>query len=601
VLDAPRLPPQNEGMETLPAPTGISHQTLSLWQRRVKSLVLIVGTLSGVFSLVLGGYLFFSQRALEENLLATRRQQLNEVAEALAPGVPKLMRQHDVFYDIYPLAFLQALRESLQHEFRGDGDAVLHILDQQGNFVYHPDPDVPLQARNALEESSGGERRQLEEALQGKRQQLILQGGSLVRGWALLAPLPDTPFYAVLLQTRRPLMDPQLSRRLSILLFLGISLLSFALFCRVVRTHTLSVRAAYLFSLGLSLVLIANIGHLWWLTMQPNYSHADNELASDQDLDRFQARLSSQVIAPQSGEMAKYPVGVFVKSVAFLSDQNLRMSGYIWQKFPKRYHLTARPGLIFSDAIETRWQDPLIQNFGDYTLWGSGFDVTIRQELDLAGFPLNQAQLQLKLIPKGFERQVVLVPDLSAYSTGNPGLDPRLFINGWDITRSFFSYSIYRAPTNYGVESLIPGEQVFPELNLEIQVRRQFVGNFITNILATILGLGILFAIFARIAPRYMGDYKPTEIVPACISLQFSLLLAHVQFRNNTLQSSRILYVDYFYFIAYLYILAVIVYFVFLVPRQPRLYRYREALIPKMLYWPVALCLAFGATLFTFW
>jgi hypothetical protein len=587
-------------METLPAPTGISHQTLSLWQRRVKMLVLVVGTVSGVFSLILGAYLFWNQRSLEQHLLQTRRAQLQEVVAVLAPDLPALMRTHDVFYDIYPRDFLQALREALQHEFRGDGDAMLQILDRQGNFVYHPDPDVPLQARNALEESSGGERRQLEEALQGKRNLIILQGGSLVRGWALWVPLPDTPFYAVLLQTRRPLMDAESSRRLRILLFLGISLLSFAVFCRMVRTHTLSVRAAYLFSLGLSLVLIANIGHLWWLTMQPNYSHVDNELATEQDVDRFQARLSSQMAA-QTGEIAKYPVGVFVKSVAFLSDQNLRVSGYLWQKFPKRYQLHARPGLIFSDAIETRWHDPEVQNFRDYTLWGSGFDVIIRQHMDMAGFPLNQLQLQLKLVPKGFERQVALVPDLSAYSTGNPGLDPRLFINGWDMTRSFFSYSFYRAPTNYGVEALIPGEQVFPELNLEMQVRRQFVGNFITNILATILGLGILFAIFARIAPRYMTDYKPTEIVPACISLQFSLLLAHVQFRNNTLQSSRILYVDYFYFIAYLYILAVIVYFVFLVPRQPHLYRYREALIPKMLYWPVALCLVFAATLVTFW
>ncbi len=97
-----------------------------------------------------------------------------------------------------------------------------------------------------------------------------------------------------------------------------------------------------------------------------------------------------------------------------------------------------------------------------------------------------------------------------------------------------------------------------------------------------------------------LNDSDTLDIVSACSGVLFSVIVDQIRIRGE-IQATGILYLEYFYFILYLLIIAVAIN-AMLFSQKPniRWLQYQQSLIPKLLYWPGMLTLLLVFTLFVF-
>ncbi len=91
--------------------------------------------------------------------------------------------------------------------------------------------------------------------------------------------------------------------------------------------------------------------------------------------------------------------------------------------------------------------------------------------------------------------------------------------------------------------------------------------------------------------------FKVTDILKAAVSLLFPALVAQVNLRSKV-GASDIIYIEYFYFILYVAILAVAGNALTFTLSASGVSQVRDNLIPKLLFWPVTLGACFAVTLY---
>jgi hypothetical protein len=172
------------------------------------------------------------------------------------------------------------------------------------------------------------------------------------------------------------------------------------------------------------------------------------------------------------------PTGLFIQSVAFVTANDANITGYVWQKYRAGIPASVSRGFVFPEQVSS--SDTVIQEAyrrmeGDVEVIGWYFDVTVREPFDYSKYPLDTQDIWLRIWHQDFHRDVVLVPDLTAYdSTGIHdifGVDADLVPGGWTIADTFFSYRRMTYDTNFGIADYV-GQRDFPELYFTVTLRR---------------------------------------------------------------------------------------------------------------------------------
>ncbi|RMF10894.1 MAG: hypothetical protein D6763_04680, partial [Alphaproteobacteria bacterium] len=303
------------------------------------------------------------------------------------------------------------------------------------------------------------------------------------------------------------------------------------------------------------------------------------------------------------------PTGVFVQSVEFISSNNVAITGYVWQRFEKattgQEALPAGFDLPEADTLEVK--EAYRTSTETETVIGWYFRVTLRQTFNYSRFPFDWEAVWIRLWPRTFEQNVILVPDLDAYRITNPGTLPGiehdLFIGGWTPISSYFEYRVNRYRANFGVDQagVIQGR---PELYFNIMIRRNFLDPFVSNLTPIILVLLLIFAMLMTVQReaknRDLLGFNAATIITTCAALFFAVLISHIELRSS-LAAKQIFYLEYFYFITYGVILLVCVNSIlFTSDRQILGIHYRDNLLPKLFFWPVVLAAMFVVTLLMF-
>lgn len=176
-----------------------------------------------------------------------------------------------------------------------------------------------------------------------------------------------------------------------------------------------------------------------------------------------------------------------------------------------------------------------------------------------------------------------------------PGLEEDLVLPGWRIQDSFFEYHLNSYNVNFGIQNYI-GQKDYPELYFTIILQRDFINIFINNLMVPIVVALLLFLVHLLI----LNNCDSLAIVSACSAFLFIVILDQINLRGKIL-AGGILYLEYFYFILYLLIIAVAINAIlFSQKTNIRWLQYQESLIPKLLYWPAILTLLLMFTLFIF-
>lgn len=367
--------------------------------------------------------------------------------------------------------------------------------------------------------------------------------------------------------------------------------------------------AAWGWSALVALAFTISIGVIWQtvLSAPPASTAAGDPVTYRSALDNFQRRMIRSALLERREFPVFVPTGLFVQSVEFVTANNVKLTGYVWQRFGPA-EAGASPGVILPEAESVEMEEAYRRPDGAGEVIGWRFEATLRQSFDFSRFPLDREAVWLRLWPQDFAANVLLVPDLDGYITTSPsarsGLEETAFIAGWHAVSTFFEYR----PHGYGVGfGLRPAQSELqrPELHFNIEIRRNFLDPLVSHITPVALVLLLIFAMQMTVTrenqQKELLGFNAATIITTCAALFFAVLISHIEARG-ALAAKAIFYGEYFYLVAYAVILSICVNAIlFTQVKPPRLIDYRDNLLPKILYWPVVMGTLYGITLAVFY
>ena len=287
------------------------------------------------------------------------------------------------------------------------------------------------------------------------------------------------------------------------------------------------------------------------------------------------------------------PTGIQLTAIQFPDAKSVAINGYVWQRYPKALPDDVAKGFTMMQTLGSQilldQVERLDRGDEEVTVWA--FGTQLQQAFNPLKFPFDRRDIQIRLSPRELHRNVVFVPDLESYELLNPrllpGVSKDISINNWQFQSSFFMYKTANDGTDLGIPSRFARANL-PELYFAIYTQRTVIGPFIVYLLPALVVAGLLFA-FLLSDPK-PGDQPREELVTALsytAALFFVIAVLHTALRDN-IAATGVTYLEYFFILLYIMIVAVIVNTFLLAKRPDFLWLlYKNALLSKLLYWPI--------------
>ncbi len=286
--------------------------------------------------------------------------------------------------------------------------------------------------------------------------------------------------------------------------------------------------------------------------------------------------------------------GVFVNTVEF-QDDNVVVSGIIWQRYLDRLSTSVEPGFTFPDDVGSTTFDVAYDRInGLERTVGWRFRTTLQTSLDFSKFPFDAEDVSIRLRHREFDKPIVLIPDIPQYDlivpVARPGLEDSFEVNGWTVDRSFFNYTTTSINSRFGIPDF-SRVGTAPELRFNVRLKRDFLNVFISRMLPLIVVSFLIFAVLMTVSSnlerRTLFGTTTANVLAFAGSLMFVTILGHNALRS-ALNSSQIIYLEYFYFVAYFSILAVAVNSILINSgRGGRLLYFQDNIVARLGFWPM--------------
>jgi hypothetical protein len=357
----------------------------------------------------------------------------------------------------------------------------------------------------------------------------------------------------------------------------------------------LSLLLTFIFSL-----LIA----LQWYQHHTDYEYNDHELLNKQSIDDH---LESFELTG-SDEIA---TGIFVKSLQFVGANDVHVSGYVWQEFSVQELEKHQPGVIFRNSVGSSiMKESYTSKIDGITVIGWYFEVNLRQPFSYKDYPLDHKIVWIKLLPKDFHSNVILIPSLKSYDKIAAhsvfGIAEDIVVSGWSISDTFFDYMPLNFDTDFGLHDNHPRTNL-PELSFNIVIERDFLSAFMINITLLLVSMTLLYSLIMIMTSNEELSSRFGSSVDSAIGsgagIFFVILIAHISVKE-TFPSAGIVYIEYLYLLSYLFILSTIIaIYSFHADKNLKLKVFfdNEAALLKISFWPLysfCICLI---TWYHFW
>lgn len=421
------------------------------------------------------------------------------------------------------------------------------------------------------------------------REQLVYKRNINARGWSVL----------VVLNKRETLTDNPEAGALaghvyfeSMLNQLKVELILWLCFTLFVFIYVVScniTRNRWLLSISFSLLCLASIIAIWYNNQTSDYQYRPEEVVVANKTDLAAALNTfrqlnainnplAQVANGSSGssgstrqpiEPIHIPTGFFIQSVKFSSSNDVYVTGYIWQKLPEQWlsvpECQTTPasclGFVLPEAEFSSVE--MVDQNQDSVRWY--FEASLRQEFNYLKYPFDEESIWIRTQPKlFFNPAITLVPDFDAYPDFNQvhrlGLEQGIFVEGWDISDTFFSFKLNEYSSNFGESASPRSLKNRPDLYFNIRIQREFLGVSVAYILPIIVIAFLLFAVLViRTGNHQLNDrlgFNASTVLGYSASLFFVLVISHMSLRE-TLNAKGIIYLEYFFFSLYIAIAVV--------------------------------------------
>lgn len=354
-------------------------------------------------------------------------------------------------------------------------------------------------------------------------------------------------------------------------------------------------------SLAWSLTLLCGLGALWylaWIEIDPGL------IPGDLITTEAGAMLDDDAL----GDVPVIPTGVLLQSFEFLSGNNVKVTGYVWQKWDKAIPETYLRGVVLPDAEQAHGLEEVYRfDRGPYILHGYYFDTVIRQEFSYRDYPLDRQNIWVRMWERDFDMGAFLIPDFDAYPDMDPrtlpGIDVDMVTANWDPYLSGFSRVPHDYRTNFGFDDWDPNG-AWSELYFNFVVKRDFLNPLFKNVPFMLAISSLLFATLVMTSVdegrKKRFGLSAYAVLAANGALLFTVILEHGNIRE-TVGYQQIAYVEALPFTLYAMILLVTLNAVMVdIPGHQAFFDYRDNILPRVSFWPILLGILFSVTYLTF-
>jgi|GEM_PF-1043439 len=491
------------------------------------------------------------------------------------------------------------------------------ILAKSGKYLWHPNEGFILSHKTifqvAKEHNATEVTAMAQSAVSGNRG--VANFKSFVTSedsWAFYEPLAGSNWSLVTVVSKHDLLHPNLRMRRD--LFQSTVAIVFALTALILlvilRRDKPSDIHLWIGTALISAVICCGICGIWVLNR--SFAEEEHEGTSpmlDQTLlSKFTEDYRSTSQKFGYTEPVFIPTGCFIQSIQFDGAVNVKLTGYVWQKFPAKGMPGVSEGIIFPEAVESELSKSFEREVDGVRTIVWNFKATLRETFSYATYPFETENIWIRFWSQDFDKNIVLVPDIYSYRLLDPkvkpGIDETLFLPGWDITKVYFNFIDRDYNTNFGIANYM-GQAAFPELFYNIIIQRKFLDPFISNILplfvVSILFFSVLLISTKRQEMASILGFSSSVILQVAAALFFVVIYSQIDLRHR-LEVQTVIYMDYFYFIMYsIFLIVSVNAIVFCATERFSWLQYRENLIPKILYWPIIFGTLFMVTLTFFY
>lgn len=368
------------------------------------------------------------------------------------------------------------------------------------------------------------------------------------------------------------------------------------------------IKGLWLTSITFSMLALLGIGVIWYMVSMRS---ADEDtpksykiVLNDADVTAMKdTQIASSKLANVEAPIF-IPTGVFIQSMEFSSANNLVVTGYVWQRYSSDIPADISRGFVMPEGDQIEGTEVYRVKQGNEEVIGWYIQTTLRQTFDYARYPFDRQDIWLRLLPKDFARNVILVPDFTAYGStwdfyNRLGLEHDFVLERLALERTYFNYHFNSYNTNFGINNYV-GQNNFPELYFNVGVRREvldaFVAYLIPMIILILMAFGVQFIVTQISEKMSMYGISTIGLIAYFASLFFIGILAHLDIRR-TLNAPGVVYLEYFYFTLYtILLLQTVNAIIFTVSDKFHFVEYEDNLYPKVLFFPVTLGIMFVVT-----
>jgi hypothetical protein len=542
--------------------------------------------------------------------------------------------------------------ESIESILEGVGASVSgyqYILSSKGRFITHPRQELVRAGGTIFEQAwESGDTALFETAIRAvKGERGVISHVDPVTGEAafvLYEPLPELGWSIVTIALKGQSADPDYQRRHFIeLLFAALMAVMLSAFFILGFMRWKDGRE-WTYAGIIALTFLAGTPVIWKIEYEFPSADTDEaaEIVNQTSLRRFIDDYTKESQKLKADVPIYVPTGIFIQSIEFTTANDVKITGYIWQKYKRGVHDDISRGFVLPEAespiikevynrplIGDGANDGLLSNIslgfkrddctkrelnrdhvgskGCSQLIGWYFSTSIRQNFTYGAYPFDDQYVWLRLWHKDFDRNVVLVPDLASYKVTEPsalpGIETDFVLPGWSLRDSVFTYRRHGYNTNFGIDDYV-GQEAFPELYFNVHIKREFLGPFVLHFLPQFVVAMMLFIILLMGSKegekaKWLG-FAAKDIVRGSSVLIIVLIFAHSSLRR-TIESASLVYLEYFYLVLYTFAMLVAFNAVLFANGRLAIIEYRDNIFPKIIFWPVLSILVFLITASSFY
>lgn len=384
-----------------------------------------------------------------------------------------------------------------------------------------------------------------------------------------------------------------------------------------------SLRSLWILSSVFTLCCVISYVTALKLTIDyPSESFGNSQLITNQNiLNRFMTDQRQRTLEQREEIPLFIPTGIYIQSISF-DNSGVAINGYLWQRYTLGIHDGIDREIVIPGSDSFELEEPFTTRSGNTELVRWGFEATLYQNFDFSKYPFGREYVQIHLRHKQFTRNIILIPDLEAYKLNNPtawpGLQNDIFLHGWSINKSYFSYRYENYSSSFGLTDYA-GLTDFPELYFTIEISKQIFGAIISHALPLAVVALLLFALLLLSTNMEVGKLEVVEAIAACAGFFLVIVFSHLGIRES-FAVQDIIYLEYYYYVTYVLILFTVANYVIIashkqkerytsftpemskkLPFVIKIIRYHDNLFVKILYWPLSQLAVLILTLLEFY